>query len=471
MGLLDRLFNSDPQAILERAEGLLDRGDAAGALKALRRTERGSLAQDNRFATLRRRAHDDLLATALDRARVSEEAGYLEDAAEWIRSGLDHAPDSGRRDELERRAEALDELADAEATRQSLERARNVGEALPPGGANGAESAAGDGELDPDSHYEMLVGMFDDDVAERYNNRPEAFRLAFLDLMEGRTETAREALEELVERHPEDPVYRLEAGRCRLNLGDAETARQDFEAVWEAFGDEPLDLAGTLSVPSLWAEAMLVLRQPDALVQRLDGVAEPEAGDGELCYHFALGLLMAERYDDAEPYLLGAMEHFPRDPRFPQQLAAALHGADRTDDAILALERAIAPSCAGGQCNSPPLHAPSLRSLAGLYLEQGEARLDRVEELLHLVARSQGGQLSGEDYLLLAELHQRQGHEEAAREAAESARRLRDAATPERVATEAAPLAAPKSSILSLGATVGAGSLLGQLGAVDGADA
>lgn len=421
MGLLDRLFKSDPRALLERAEGLLARGDAAQALRVAERALKGgSLAQTSQAEQLVRRARDTLAQAALERADLAEASGFYEDAAEWIEAAREQVGDEGRRDELARRAAELAQRAGEEAKRSD---AAALAEALAPRGPD--EDERDRAPLDLDDHYEAILNTMDDDVAERYEERPEAFRRALVELNEGRVEAARPVLEELAEARPGDPVYRLERGRCRLLGRDFAHARADFEAVWEVFGDEPLDHARTTSVPALWAEAMLGLGEAEALVERLDEAAVPAQADEGLCYHYALALMVTERFEEARRYLVEAARAFPAAAELPRQLAAALVQLGRRSEAIDTLERAIAPSCATVSCRRVPKHVPSLRSLAGLYLEEGE--LDRVRALMTHVAEARNGKLEAEDYLLLAEYHQRRGDAESAREAAEQARRLRGA--------------------------------------------
>ena len=74
-----------------------------------------------------------------------------------------------------------------------------------------------------------------------------------------------------------------------------------------------------------------------------------------------------------------------------------------------------------------PLYLPSARLLVGLVLDHG-GDIERGQELLTRIAYALGGNLEGEDYLLLAKYHQQKGDVEAAREAAAEAQRLRPAA-------------------------------------------
>lgn len=401
MGLFD-LFKKDPEKLLERAGKLLERGDPAQALRLARQA-----GADPRAGEIVRRAREALVEAGLERAKKAEESDYLDDAVEWIRNAAENV-DGARREELLARAEALLKRAEAEAERraaQALAASEPVADAAEDGGISKVDVA-----------YDALVGMLDDDLADRYDEQPEAFRRAFVDLNEGRAEAARPVLEELADEGPGDTVRRFERGRCRLHDGEYQGAREDFEAVWQSFGDEPIDRVGTLSVPGLWAEAMLGLSKTAELLERLDGVADPSHGDPNLCRRYAAALVQEEKLDDAERFLVQATGTFSQDSDFPFQLAVVLKRQGRTDEAIDCLEGSVAPSCAPATCGRVPKHLPSLRALARLYLNERRAP-DRVHVLLDHIAQALAGQLGREDYVLMAEYHEQVGDVEGAREA------------------------------------------------------
>lgn len=379
MGLFDRLFPPDPQRALARAQSALAAGEPTRVLELLERVRESlSLAQRQQAERLLAEAHETLASMALSRAALAEESGYLEDAAEWIRTACEHVADEARRGELRARAEAL--VAQAE-------------EAAAPAAPETAELEAEPeilvepvADLDPDDHYDVLVDMLDDDVAERYRNRPAAFRRAYVELNSGQTETATAVLEELAEAHPDDPVYRFERGRCRLYRGEHEGARSDLEAVWEIFCDDPLDRQGTLSVPGMWGEAMLGLGRVNELIERLDEVADPRHGDLPLCHAYALALVVAQRFDELRGYLPEAIKYFPDEPAFPSYLAAVLQDQGQPEAAIECLEWAIGPRCTSRGCQRREPELPLLVALAALYLDHGR-RTDRAAELLGMISQ------------------------------------------------------------------------------------
>ncbi len=417
MGIFGRLFSGDPRRDLERGEALLAKGEARRALELAERAAKSSSpVEQQRAAVLLSEAGEALTAEALEMAARAEASEYFEDAAEWLRSALEHVTEEGRRGELEGRIESL--LARGEEAVR--------GETFDPLAGVDPVVAAAALEVDADDHFQALVGMLEDGAAERYAGQPAAFRRAVVDLHEGRLEGALEVLDELAIAAPDDPALILERGRGRLLAGDAAAARADFEAVWEIWGDGVLDLAGTVSVPALWAEAMLTLGEEQPVAESL---AELAGERGDLAEPYARALLALERYDEASDFLAAAVPRFGGDQELPHLLATARARLGDHRGAIGCLEAAIAPSCAGGSCRKPPKHLPSFRTLAGLYLaDDEEPALDRVRELLTQVAQAQGGRLAGVDHQLLAAYHQRVGDAEAAEQSLAEARRLSEAA-------------------------------------------
>ena len=227
--------------------------------------------------------------------------------------------------------------------------------------------------------------MLVEEVGDLYDQRPAAFRTAYIDLNEGRVTEALAAFEALAATVPADPVLQLELGRCRLMLGDPAAALADFEAVWETFGDDSIDLSGEVSLPGLWAEAKLALGDASSVLERLAPLAQPSADRPTLSYHYAHALLAV---DSAETrgFLASAASRFTGQPMFPYLLAGVLARSGDRQEAIECLEMAIAPSCASGNCKTPPKHLPSLRALVALYLEE-ESGAARVHQLLEFLAR------------------------------------------------------------------------------------
>lgn len=407
------MFKKDWIGEIQRVETYLRDGEPVLALELLSKIERrvDDPDQASRLTDLRSRAETTLLSSLIQRADEAEAKGKLDDAADWLLSAIERTGDSGQLAALEaRRADLLERLED---------------DVNPFGSGLGAEVGVPFDELtaeDIDFHYDALVQTLDSRLTEHYSDRPAPFREAVLNLNGGEVEAALESLEEMLENDPTDAVLRLERGRAHLILGDNASARADFEAIWDTLGTEPLDGAGVLSIPSLWADSTLA-EDPAAVVDRLEELADPRRGESNLCDLYASALVEMRRHEDAIPYLQAVLRRFPSDPRFALHLANVLERTGQSDEAVACLEAAVGPSCSGGQCGVGQRHVPSIRTLARLHL-QGEPNLERCAELMAIVAQSQRGLLSSDDHRVLAEYYEASGDEGAAEHARSEADRL-----------------------------------------------
>lgn len=425
------MFGADPAGDLDRAEDFLARGHAVRALEIAQKVQKKKHpAVAVRADELVARCQDQVVANAVERSQAAEQAGDLEDAADWLRAALERVRDATQRSDLEARLRGVLERLEAE----EVERPEPLSvESDEPDPAHHA--------WDLESHYFSLIDTLVPEMAERYEDRPVELQQAVVDLNEGRSEEALAALDALVAiSGDDDPVPRFERGRSRLATGDSQGAREDFEAVWPVLGDDHLDLGGSLSVPTLWAEAALAVGDPHAVADRLGPRVNPLAHDDDPREIELLGeaYLALERYDDARKLLAPAAANFPRYGAFLHLLGQSLVHLGEPKLAIHALETAIVPACASGRCTGPALHAPALRLLASLHLDQEpHKKQERVEELLAYSAQAQGGRWMKDDFELLARLHDVRGQEAAAQAARDKARQL------ERAGAQAMPVGTP----------------------------
>jgi tetratricopeptide (TPR) repeat protein len=431
MGILGSLFGKDWQAELDRAATLLAEGEAVRALELARQVERrGGRELTGRAAELSQRARDAVVETLLANAEKAEGEGDLRDAADWLLAALDHLEGDARAAEVEARREDL--LEREEEGRNPYARAGVGGET-----ATGLQDDFPTGQ---EAHYEALINALDEELAERYEGRPEAFRNALVALNEGRFDSAVEALAELLEGAPEDPVLQLELGRARLLADDPEGARELLEQAWLALGDGPLDATDSLSIPLLWAEAARAGGlDADEIVERLSSLSPPIDERPTLAALYADTLLVGGRLKEARELLGFTLRRFPSNPELSLLMARALAASGEPERAIDGLEALVGPACRGGRCAPGRLHLPSVRELSRLYLDK-EAGHQRVGELMAVVARNQGGLLSAADHEILARWYQQTGETEAATHCAAEARRLAGQAAEE---LSAAPLPPP----------------------------
>ena len=442
MGMFSRLLRRDPEKLVQKGEERLAAGDALRALHfaqdALASTDRSTNpAVQEGAQALETRAREAFMTGALDKALRARDAGIPEEAVEWLETALDHCRDDVQRQEIEALLVPQRRLVEEQNSQDPpppppRSRTSPAGGAL--GGGSGGSLAGGSimggaiaevvsddeqeaeerdgGDLEDSDDftlYDTLVEMLADGVGERYRGRPETFQRAVVALNEGQAKEALDELEPLLEAAPEDPVLRLERGRCQLSLGNLEAAAEDFEAVWETFGTDALDRAGELSIPLLWAFARF--GQPELIVERLGELAAPQRADFGLMECFATALLDTGEAEEALQYLSAVTERFPR-PAFRFLIGRGLVQQGQPQRASRVLEEIIAPACKTG-CNRQPLHRPSARALLGIYLGQEET-LERAEDIATLLLMEQRAGLELEDRVVLAAYFERTGDPESA---------------------------------------------------------
>ena len=407
MGLLT-IFKKDWSAELDRVSGYLRDDEPVLALELLRKIERrvdGDLL--SRARELIETSEIELFDSLLRRAQNSESQGELADAADWLLAAIDRCKTDAERKTIEGRREEL---------------LRQIEDGINPFG-NGPQVApqAEWTESDTEFQFDALVQTLVPSMAELYLDRPIDFQSALVALNQGDATVAIEQLERLLTESPEDSILRLERGRAHLLLGNNDLARQDFEAVWDSLGTDDIDTAGSHSVPSLWAECTLET-DPEVVALRLEPLAAPHQASTHLCELYAAALVRLGDTERAIPYLQSTLRNYPSEQRFSFLLARVLVEDGEVLEAIACLEAAVGPGCSSG-CAVGPRHLPSVRALATLYLNT-ESNLERVAELMAVVAQSQRGNLKNEDHLILARYYDLTGNEEAASSARVEAERL-----------------------------------------------
>ncbi|HMB54744.1 MAG TPA: hypothetical protein VKU40_15610 [Thermoanaerobaculia bacterium] len=430
------LFGRNPQKKLDKAAGFLDRGDPVRALEvAIDFVNDKDQQHRQRAKELVERARLALVERGVERSAAAEAEGDYTEAADWLRAAVHHCQDEAKGAELSTRLAAMERLAgEPPAERQAADEGddgekKSTGFGLGGGGSimGGAPRIAFDDaspgapgeEIDLDTHYDLLLETLVDGVANEYRDRPEPFRRAYVDLNEGRGAEALAAFDALAEEDLGDAVVRFERGRARLMEGDAAGAREDFEAAWEVYGDGEVDASGSLSVPALWAEAALAAGDTEAVAERLADLVDPRETPGLVQLH-GTALLAGERYDEALDVYSAARNHHSANEGISVGLSSSLAGLGRRPEAMEVLEKAIAPSCAGGSCNRQKLPISCVRQLIAMHLadatEKGEAPARRAEELFELLAFGVQGRFGAGDLEMMARFHDLLGEEEEAAE-------------------------------------------------------
>ena len=402
MGLFDFL-RGDPVA---RAQKALEQNDPRGALAALAKADGDPTAE-----RLRARAQGALVASLIDKADGAESSGYLGDAADWLRTALEEmADDAPEQDAVRERLSGLETRLGEDAA--AVAAAEHAG-ALQVAPNDGSPSAAEGLEIHPDDLFENLVETLRDEVAWRYRRSSDAVRHAWVYVNQGEP---RRAIELLADVPPEDALAALERGRALLSLGATGEAVPELDRAWQDLGDEPLDEAASLSVPQLWAEAALDQGEAAEVVTRLAALAE--GGErNDLAEGYAQGLAGSARAADAVAFIRRALDRGADHGQLVPLLADALDAVGQEEDAIAELEGLIAPSCASGSCQKPPLHVGAVRAVVARYLARGgEDNLEQARVHLERLLSVRKGVLELPDLEHLIAYHHATGEPERAAE-------------------------------------------------------
>lgn len=410
MGFLSNLFKKDPQAELAKLEAMISRGDDAEKAHqlALKLSDCDQPQVRERARALAGTLASKLVAEYCANAERSIAGKNFDDATDWLTAALPFAV-ADQRAEIERQIEALALKAHQSDDLPTIGRG---------GHAGAGEPESEQEELDDEMHFEMLIGMLTEEVAEAYRSLPTAFHGAFLDFNNGRLTEALEVYEQLAPGG--NPYVAFEMGRCLLQLGRLEDAVAQLESVQERLGDKALDEAGALSLPMVWAEAKLRLGHSEDVAARLEPLADPRHGADGLLILYARALQDAERLQDAKKFLTLAYKAHVESPMYCVLLAQVVAMMGDFEAAVDLLEKRIDAGrrYTSGSGISP--HPAPVRALVALYLQETKTIAKAGEQLLQLEQLVKG-QLTREDWLLTARYYELMGDNENAAFAAEAA--------------------------------------------------
>ncbi|MEO0326945.1 MAG: hypothetical protein AAF447_28650 [Myxococcota bacterium] len=368
MGLFGKIFGGPSlDALREKADAQVDRGDTGGARLTLERLH------DRLEPGPEREAVAERIVACLDtlaEARVRE-------AERLIAQG-----------DVPMAHEELDqalEIAGSEAVR---EKARQVRDRLD---QDAARAAAVVEEIDDDTRWSYLQSTWDDAQAEELDGYGEELRAALFALHDGDVQQARERLDALLA-EAEAPRYLwLEVARARLRPvanADADADAEEDEGMDRAGGREALEeflesLADDEVGEPLLSARIELARIADhdddferAMVH-LEAAVEAFADDYRA--YFVMGQFLRRKGHAAEAVdvlesaarLMGDADH-----QVLQELGLALDDADREDEAVERLEGVLAMYRARGMRDLP---VPSAERLAVIYEARGKA--DRAADL------------------------------------------------------------------------------------------
>lgn len=228
-------------------------------------------------------------------------AACLDAMAEARIAEAEHFVEEGHLDLAEAELRNAMELAASDAL---AKRARRRMETLEKEDAK--RQAEGPAEMDDEERWAILAGSWEPEQIEEYDAYGEPFREALLALHDEDVETARPALEAILE-EAEAPIY------LWLEVGRARSVAEDFDGAEEA------------------------------LRAFLDALDEDEGGEARLAAHASIAALR-DRDEDEEGAIAefeAAMEAFPDDPRPFLLMGRYLRGIGSAGEAAEVLEAAV----------------------------------------------------------------------------------------------------------------------------------
>ena len=229
MGLLNIFSAKNPEDFESKGDKFAQTGAYGKAIveyeRALERLEKTAPWDDGFRLSLRDKINTSREALALQHKKSAadmQEAGYREDALQYIQLALELTEDP-------------EMIGDLENQKRELE-ARTLEEVSieePQVEIPDPEEAPDDERFDAkpdDEYFTALTGTLPDEIQQAYQDYGDAFKKGYLALNQGEFESAAQYLSQALEENPDPQTYiPLELATARLNLGDFEEARRLLE--------------------------------------------------------------------------------------------------------------------------------------------------------------------------------------------------------------------------------------------------
>ncbi len=295
MGLLNIFSGRNPEDYELKGDKFVETGAYGKAIveyeHALERLEKTAPWDDGFRQSLRDKIHDSKEALVLQHKKAAEdmlEAGYDEEAQQYIQLALELTEDPDIISDLENRKRELEARA-----LKGIQIEEPEVEIADPEEAQDDEPV--DGEPD-DEYFTALVGTLPDEVQSAYLDYGDAFKKGYLALNQGDFESAAQYLYQALEENP-DPqnLIPLELATACLNLGQFEDARRLLEKFLE---HQPDALPAYQLLCEIYWETKAFDRAEALLSALPRELAESVAGyvlRGETLYH-------AQNYKEAKAF-------------------------------------------------------------------------------------------------------------------------------------------------------------------------
>jgi predicted negative regulator of RcsB-dependent stress response len=233
MGLLNIFSGKNPEDYELKGDKLVESGAYGKAIveyeRGLERLEKTAPWDEGFRQSLQEKINSSKEALARHHKQTAEdmlEAGYDEDAHQYIQLALDLTEDPELKSDLEKQKRDLEAqaLEGVQIEQAEVEITDPVDE---------ADEGAIDGDRD-NEYFRALIGPLPEEVQEAYESYGDAFKQGYLALNQGNFESAAENLYQALEENSDSQSYiPLELATACLNLGEYDDARRLLERFLE----------------------------------------------------------------------------------------------------------------------------------------------------------------------------------------------------------------------------------------------
>jgi len=314
MGLLNIFSGKHPEDYELRGNKFAETGAYGKAIveyeRAMERLEKTAPWDDGFRQSLRDKIHRSREALVLQHKKTAAdmiEAGYHEDALQYIQLALELTEDTELIGDLENQKRKLEarELEGIPIEEPEVETADQE---------EAQDDEPDDGKPD-DEYFAALVGTLPEEIQKAYLDYGDAFKKGYLALNQGDFESAAEYLNQALEESPDPQTYiPLELATARLNLGELEDARRLLEKFLQY---RPDALPAYQLLCEIFWETKAFDRAESLLISLPPELSESVAGfvlRGETLYH-------AEKFKEAKAFYRNLLKTYDWNETIARTLA------------------------------------------------------------------------------------------------------------------------------------------------------
>ena len=392
MGILDALFGGDTASYIRKAEKLADHQNNPGeALVLLNKADKKARSESDRekIALARTSIEHKAYQMAVEQAKLYMRAHMHQNAQNAIDRAVRFAHSDEERD-------AVRAIIDSDLFHDDGESAAEIDEVAK---VEGEEKVSG---MEFRDKWSLYVNRLTFGRAQHFDALGDDFKKAWIELQEGRFETAIQGLEAVHEKHGDDVDVLVELGRAYYGQGTFDKARG---LVAKAEELQP----GDIEIKMLHTQILWALKQYDEAEKVLQKAYDLEPDNNNVLAMVAQQGLMTKEFESAVAAIEQLIDNAPQDVSV-RRLAARIYL--ESGDEVKALESYEAVNRLFWQVDPRTkkitFDQNSAVAAAALYFKRGE-NLERAAELLDNVRAETQGETHVGICMQLAEVYEKMG--------------------------------------------------------------